>query len=238
MVDAEDVQFHAVAGSSNFIQVPALSCWHNRIVYRPAHMPMPQRPRFRLLLTALLVACMGLAHAAKRSPSTSEDPLQASMAGEFALQSGQLSEAAAHYLQAARSASDPVLAERATRIALLANDDALARQAFDLWRSFSAQANPAQQSIGATLDLRVGKRRAALRELKGLLASGDDGWKQVLAALIGAVGQQPKLVADVLGDLVDDRAMPGKLEPWLGFGGLAQRLDQPQLVERIVKQVV
>ena len=201
-------------------------------------MPTPQRPSSRLLLSVLLLACIGLAHAARPSPSKWEDPLQASMAGEFALQSGQLSEAAGHYLQAARSASDPVLAERATRIALLANEDKLARQSLDLWRSLSPQANPAQQSVAATLDLRAGKTRAAKRELKSLLAGSDDGWKQVLAALIGAVGQQPELVADVLGDLVDDRAMPGKLEPWLGFGGLAQRLNQPALVERIVKQVV
>lgn len=41
-----------------------------------------------------------------------------------------------------------------------------------------------------------------------------------------------------LDDLVDDNALPNQLEPWLGFGGLAQRLDQPALVERIVKQVV
>ena len=206
-------------------------------------MPTPQRPSSRLLLSFLLLACMGFAHAAKPPPAQLEDPLQASMAGEFALQSGQLSEAAGHYLQAARSASDPVLAERATRIALLANEDKLARQSLDLWRSFSpqeraAQQSAAQQSVAATLDLRAGKKRAAKRELKSLLAGSDDGWKQVLAALIGAVGQQPELVADVLGDLVDDRAMPGELEPWLGFGGLAQRLNQPALVERIVKQVV
>lgn len=201
-------------------------------------MPKLQRFRPRLLLSAALLACMGLAYAAKPSPPKPEDPLQASMAGEFALQSGLLGEAARHYLQAARSASDPVLAERATRIALLANEDMLARQSFDLWQSLAPQPSSAQQTVAATLDLRAGKRRAAQRELRGLLASGDDGWKQVLAALIGAVGQQPKLVADALGDLVDDRAMPEKLEPWLGFGGLAQRLNQPLLVERIVKQVV
>ena len=199
---------------------------------------MPQRARFKFLISVVLLLCMGGALAAKPPPPKPEDPLQASMAGEFALQSGQLSEAARQYLQAARSASDPVLAERATRIALLANEDALARQCFGLWQALAPQDSAARQAVAATLDLRAGKRRAALRELKGLLASGDDGWKQVLAAMIGAVGQQPGLVADVLGDLVSDRAMPGKLEPWLGFGGLAQRLDQPALVERIVKQVV
>jgi tetratricopeptide (TPR) repeat protein len=235
VVDAEDMQFHAVAGS---IQVPALSFRHNRILYRPAPMPKPFRRRSSLLLSVALLACMGVALAARPLPAQQEDPLQASMAGEFALQSGQLGEAARQYLQAARSANDPVLAERATRIALLANEDALARQGFEVWQSLAPQPDASREAVAATLDLRAGKRRAARRELKGLLASGDDGWKQVLAALIGAVGQQPGIVVAVLGDLVDDGAMPDKLEPWLGFGGLAQRLEQPALVARIVKQVV
>ncbi len=201
-------------------------------------MPTSQHPRPRLLLSGVLLACMGLAHAGKPAFPKPEDPLQASIAGEFALQSGQLGEAARQYLQAARSASDPVLAERATRIALLANEDILARQCFELWNSLAPAAGVSQQAVAATLDLRSGQRRAAQIGLKGLLASGDDGWKQVLAALVGAVGKQPKLVVDVLGDLVDDRAMPEKLEAWLGFGGFAQRLGQPALVARIVKQVV
>jgi tetratricopeptide (TPR) repeat protein len=191
-----------------------------------------------LILSIALLACMGLASAAIPSPHKPIDPLQASIAGEFALQSGQLGEAAREYLEAARGASDPVLAERATRIALLANDDVLAREAFSVWHSMAPQANASQQAIAATLDLRAGKPQPALQQIKRLLAGSDDGWKQVLAALIGAVGKQPQLVVDVLGDLVDDPTMPNKLEPWLGFGGLAQRLEQPALVARVIKQVV
>ncbi len=199
---------------------------------------MPQRTRLNLLLSAVLLLCMGSAQAAKPPQAKGGDPLEATIAGEFALQSGQLDDAARSYLQAARSASDPVLAERATRIALLANDDALAGEAYTLWRKLAPQSNPARQALAATLDLRGGKRRAARQELQALLRAGDDGWKHVLGALVGAVGKQPKLVVDVLGDLVDDRGMPNQLEPWLGFGGLAQRLDQPALVERIIDQVV
>ncbi|MEO5629535.1 MAG: tetratricopeptide repeat protein [Thermomonas sp.] len=199
---------------------------------------MPQRARPNLLLSAALLLCMGAAQAAKPPQSKLGDPLEASIAGEFALQAGQLDDAARRYLQAARSASDPVLAERATRIALLANEEALANDAYTLWQRLAPQPNAARQAVAATLDLRAGKRRAARQELQGLLRDGGDGWKHVLGALIGAVGKQPKLVVDVLGDLVDDRGMPNQLEPWLGFGGLAQRLEQPALVQRIINQVV
>lgn len=193
----------------------------------------------RLLLSAALLASSVPASAAEpaRLPPA-EDPLEASIAGEFALQAGQLPDAARQYLRAARAANDPVLAERATRIALLANEDALARDSYALWQALAPQQTAPRRAVAATLALRAGDKRAARRELQALLRDGDDGWKHVLAALIGAVGKQPKLVVAMLDDLVDDGALPDKLEPWLGFGGLAQRLEQPELVERIVQQVV
>ena len=201
-------------------------------------MPMPQRRLPSRLPCILLLALAAPLLAATPPKTVAPDPLEASIAGEFALQAGQLPDAAGQYLQAARSANDPVLAERATRIALLANEDRLARQAYDLWQVLAPQQSASRQAVSATLLLRAGVRRPARRELQALLRGGDDGWKHVLSALIGAVGKQPKLVVAVLEDLVDDGAIPNQLDPWLGFGGLAQRLDRPALVERIVSQVV
>jgi tetratricopeptide (TPR) repeat protein len=201
-------------------------------------MTLPSPLRACLLLCLALLAGTGAVQAAQSPPRPSEDPLEASIAGEFALQGGQLPEAARRYLQAARSASDPVLAERATRIALLANEDALARESFDLWRSLDSRQSAARQAVAATLALRAGEKRAARRELRALMRAGQDGWKYALGALIGAVGTQPKLVVAMLDDLIDDGALPATLEPWLGFGGLAQRLEQPALVERIIGEVV
>ena len=78
----------------------------------------------RLLLAAsLLLPAWSVPARQADPPPAPADPLAASLAGEFALQDGQLEEAARGYLVAARAANDPVLAERATRIALLAGDD-------------------------------------------------------------------------------------------------------------------
>ena len=46
------------------------------------------------------------------------------------------------------------------------------------------------------------------------------------------------LPARLLGELVKDDAIPDKLPAWLEFAGLAQRLDQPALSERMVADVV
>ena len=68
----------------------------------------------RLLLAAsLLLPAWSVPARQADPPHAPADPLAASLAGEFALQDGQLEEAARGYLVAARAANDPVLAERA-----------------------------------------------------------------------------------------------------------------------------
>lgn len=204
-------------------------------------MPNPQRSGSRTFpLAALLVALLACTGAVAGNPVAAQarvDPLEASLAGEFALQGGLLPEAARHYLDAARAAQDPVLAERATRIALLADEDALAREAYDAWQALAPQPSLEARMVAASLALRAGDKRAARRELRALLAE-PEGWRPALTALVGAVGRQQALVVAMLGEIVSRDALPHQLQAWLGFGGLAQRLEQPKLVDRIVQQVV
>jgi len=177
------------------------------------------------------------AAAARKPPVPATPPLEGTMAGEFALQAGDLNNAARWYLEAAKSTDDPGLAERATRIALLANDDARAAEGLKLWRARTPD-SLAMHAAEATLALRRNDARLARKELGILLADkGDIGWRHALAAL-GSGGKDPALAARLLGELVDDRAIPDRLQPWLAFGGLAQRLDQPQLADRIIDEVV
>ncbi|MGH8031540.1 MAG: hypothetical protein ACREO8_04050, partial [Luteimonas sp.] len=95
----------------------------------------------RLLVPLLLCAALAGAAVAATGPSAiapaktaPADTLTATLAGEYALQAGRLDAAADWYLQAAQSADgDAGLAERATRIGLLANDTARSAQALALW---------------------------------------------------------------------------------------------------------
>ena len=163
--------------------------------------------------------------------------LEPLLTAEFALQAGRLDEAARAYLAAARATDDVVLAERATRIALLAKDDAVAAEALKLWRGH-ADGGLSLLAAEATLALRLGDERGARKHLGALLAStDDDGWRQALGVI--AIGSRdPKQAAKLLEKLLDDGRIPDKLQAWLAFGGLAQRLEQPQLAERIVTEVV
>ncbi len=165
-------------------------------------------------------------------------PLTPVMAGEFALQAGKLGDAARWYLEAAEAGTDDAgLAERATRIAMLANDDTRAARALALWEK-RAPRTLAMRSAAAALDMRQADVKAARTELGVMLKDPDPrGWKFAIAALIGG-GRDPAIPAQVLGGLVDDNAIPDQLEVWQELGRLAMRMDRPDLAKRMVDEVV
>lgn len=187
----------------------------------------------RFLLPLLLSACVAALPAqAARKPAT-DDTLAATLAGEYALQAGRLDEASDWYLRAAQAAGDDAgLAERATRIALVANQDRRAAEALALWRA-RAPRSVAMRGAEATLALRDGDARAARRAIQALLRDSAPGaWRHAVNAL-GNGGSDRKLPARLIEELVRGNAIPDELQAWLAFGGLAQKLEQPALAERI-----
>src|SRR5690606_39567453 len=100
------------------------------------------------------------------------------------VQEGKLAGAARWYVQAAREgAGDVGLAERATRIAMLADDEASAAEALALW----AQRDPgalAVRGTRASLALRQGDTRLARKELLAVLRSREPrAWRYAVLAL-------------------------------------------------------
>ena len=206
----------------------------------PANIPYsPTVARFPALALALALLLPATGALAARAPNAAaDDTLASTIAGEYALQAGRLDEATDWYLKAARAAEGDVgLAERATRIALLANQDEQAAAALALWRK-RAPGSLAMRGAEATLSLRRDDARAARRQLQALMRDQDDlGWRHALNALASG-GKDPKLSARLLSELVDAEAVPQQLQAWLAFGGLALRLQQPALAERMVAEVV
>ena len=176
-------------------------------------MPAGSRTHCFAPVTFALIAAFALTPlwAAEKEPPAPADPTGASLesllAGEFALQSGRLDDAAQAYLDAARQADDVALAERATRIALLAKDDKRAAQALDLWRQQGGE-GLSLTAAEAVLAIRRGNEREARKHLTALLQSpGDAGWRQVLGVLSGGA-RDPKQAARLLEKLVDGGRIP------------------------------
>ena len=145
-------------------------------------MPKPTPIAVRAFAVLLAVASPGL-RAATPIGDAHAGALEATLAGEYALQGGQLQEAATWYLRAARAAAgDAALAERAARIALLAGDDATAAEALALWRE-RAPRTLAMRAIETSLALRRGDEAGATELAVALAAAPDDGWWHALGAL-------------------------------------------------------
>ena len=186
----------------------------------------------------MLLAGAPLLLGAKTPPvSAGNAALEPMLAGEFALQAGKLEEAAKHYLDAARTTGDVGLAERAARVALLANDDRTANQALALWKR-GAKPSLALSAVEATLALRGGNAGNAVSSLEALLRNPDPrGWRYALIAL-SAGGKDTAATAGVLQKLRERKVLPKDMDAQLAFAGLAQRLQQQPLVDALLEDIV
>jgi tetratricopeptide (TPR) repeat protein len=163
-----------------------------------------------------------------------DEGLQALLEGEFALQEGDASSAARGYLLAAEASRDPALSERAAQIALLAGDFAAARRALGRWRALQPAAKgllPAE----ARLALQENEIPAALAALRELL-SEPGRWRGAVQAL--ATGGKSETTRRVMEELVRTDALPAELDAWLAFGGLAQRIEAPDLGAQLAARAV
>ncbi len=184
-------------------------------------------PRLCLLLVLL---CLPLSPALAR-PAT---PIGDLMAGEFALQQGDLAAAGRYYLLAAQVSDDPALAERATRIALMAEQPALARRALARWRQLAPDALP-MHAAATLLALSQGEHESAMEEARALLALPDGaGYAVLLGVLSDARGDDAVIARSVMRELFEQKLLPSSLSAWLQLAGLARRLEDEAFSRRVI----
>lgn len=95
------------------------------------------------------------------------------MVGEIAGQMGQLDSAVVHYLKAAKRSADPRVAERATRIAAYAEDNARALQAAERWVALEPDNLEAHQ-FAAVLNVRNARLNEAQPHFEALIRASAD----------------------------------------------------------------
>jgi tetratricopeptide (TPR) repeat protein len=160
--------------------------------------------------------------AGERMLPEDQDPLFNAVAGEFALQQGDL-EQASHYLTRAAELGDDVeMAERATRVAIAAGAWPDARRALARWTALAPDALPAQQA-SATLALRDDDLASAREALERMLADPRDyGW--MLASQVLGHAPDRDRAAAVLSRLAEGGHVPQRADALVVFSQLAQRL--------------
>lgn len=188
------------------------------------------------LLVAFILALVVIPDCAFGSePDARAEALDSVIAGEFAGQEGDHAQAARRYLDAAMRSGDVSLAERATVIALMAQDVELTRQGLARWRELAPD-SAGLLSVEASLALREGRLEDARRVLSELMKRPDNGWREALRAMLSSGNAEATTL--VLGRILADRDLPDDLAAWLAFGGLAQRLDIAESTEQWLAALV
>jgi len=150
------------------------------------------------------------------------------LVGEIAGQRGQFGLSADHYVRAARQSRDPNVAERATKVAVLANEVKNALESVQLWVDLKPESKDAYQAF-AVLLLRVGDFPGAMAKLETLLTFFDSHKSEESYGTVAALlGHEPNREAalSIMGKLVD-RADKQRPEALLAMSRLALHVERP-----------
>jgi tetratricopeptide (TPR) repeat protein len=207
------------------------------------HAVLPGRVlRVCVLLPVLLAAaCAGTVPGRQAEPESrpAAEPdavVAALMAAEFAWQDGRRESAARHYARAAALSDDPIVAERAAQVALIAGDAVLVRQGLERWRALDPGARAIRQ-VEAGLALLERDPDRAIAHLDALLAGGDEDGRTLAGQALLAAPDRDDALALVEALRVRD-PVPGGVEALVLLGQVAQQLNDVELAERCADQAV
>jgi len=164
------------------------------------------------------------------SDSAIEDVLLPMLQGEFALQEGDSTAAAMAYVEVAERESDPALAERAARIALMADQPSLVERALQRWLQLQPDAVGARQ-IELVLAMRDHRITAAVHQLSALLAGDETAQRLAIQALAGA-GEQ---AVPVMQQLLAEGFEPKSVDVLVAIGALASQSKAEALVDSVLR---
>jgi len=155
----------------------------------------------------------------------SEDILYKILLAEIAGQRGHLDISVQNYLELARQTRDPVIVERATRIAVYARNEEAAYECAQLWAQLDPT-SPDPQQILAVMALRQGKADETLEHLETILKYTAGEFRQKLWMIVNMLGRErdKQLVMTVM-----ERLMAGhkeEVDAVFAFADIAARMGE------------
>jgi tetratricopeptide (TPR) repeat protein len=173
---------------------------------------------------------------AEAQSNLTPDLLYRMLTAEIAGQRGQIHTAVKEYLAAARESRDPVIAERATRIAVYARDDASAREAAALWAQLQPHNMDANQ-VAAAMYVRAGDIKQATAHLEQVIADSKRGDRSTFMLITALLSKEKdkKVAMQVMAQLTATRQdNPEALYAYAQLALLVGDLDKAQqLAERV-----
>ncbi len=200
-----------------------------------------------LIWVTVLTGCAGQAPApldtrndADATPPASEreEATYHLMLGEMALQRGQLSEAVREYRLAAEAGSDPSVAERATELALMLEDEDEALLAARRWYELS----PGQEAAAsqyAVLLINAGKTRLAIdvvRDLKAVYEASDEPHATIFLMSVAAEVDDSTVALEVMRKVLGK--MPSDAGSLVVLSSLSQAEGEDEQAEKYARAAV
>ena len=158
------------------------------------------------------------------------------LTAEIAGQRGHINTAVKQYLAAAKESRDPVIAERATRIAVYARDNTSAREAAELWSKLQPHSIEANQ-VATAMYVRAGDIKQATAHLEQVIADSKRGDRSTFMLITALLSKEKdkKVALQVMEQLTATRQdNPEALYAYAQLALLVGDLDKAQqLAERV-----
>jgi len=177
-----------------------------------------------------------LQHLAVAPVAADEDVLAMKLAGQFALENGDVAKAAHEFARAAALGNDADLADEAVEVAIAAKDWDLARSGIVRWEQLRAD-DPALWQWRARLSLHDGKPDAAIADLQRLAQQPDGkGWSAISRVLVAHADKAQ--AGALLQKLATPEALGKKSKTWVATSELADHLGAGALADTLAKDAI
>jgi len=166
-----------------------------------------------------------------------EDILFKILLAEIAGQRGKTKVAVENYLDLARTTRDPVVVERATRIAIYARDNDAAYEAANLWIELDPQSPDAHQVL-TVMAIRQGDVDQALHHLEILLQSAKGKFDQKLWMIANFLGREEDQAAvmQLMEHLMENHM--GDVDAMFAFANVAARMGHIDRAQELLKKIL
>ena len=166
----------------------------------------------------------------------SDDVLAMKLAGQFALESGDIAAAAREFAQAAARSDDADLANEAVEVAIAAKDWDLARSGIARWQQLRSH-DPALWQWRARIALHDGKPDHAFADLQSLAHQPDaKGWSAIGRVLLAS--EDKTQAGALLRKLATPEALGKKSATWVAVSELADHLGTKALADTLAKDAI
>lgn len=219
------------------IRVFRLTCVFVPVFFIAACAGVPEQQSMETKVTPEVAGLAERVAPERPNVELTEDILFKVLVAEIAGQRGKIDVAVEHYLDLAKSTRDPVVVERATRIAIYARDNDAAFESAKLWLELDP-GNPDAHQVLTVMTIRKGDIDQALYHLEEILKASNGKFDQKIWMIANFLGREEDqfAVMQLMERLMENHM--GDADAMYAFANVAARMGRIDRAKELLKQVL